>query len=101
MARLYSWTPDECIPEFYEDPSIFISSHNDMSDLGIPEWTTTPAEFIQWHREKLECAEVSGKLHKWIDLAFGYLVWTIENCCLNIVLYFKKQQTDFYFFKFT
>ncbi|KIH51673.1 hypothetical protein ANCDUO_18236 [Ancylostoma duodenale] len=22
MTRMYEWTPDECIPEFYDDPSI-------------------------------------------------------------------------------
>lgn len=45
-----------------------------MSDLGIPEWTNTNEDFIKWHRNMLESEEVSSKLHKWIDLNFGYLV---------------------------
>ncbi|KAI1721485.1 beige/BEACH domain-containing protein [Ditylenchus destructor] len=74
VSRLYAWTPDECIPEFYEDPNIFISRHADMCDLGLPQWTATPEAFIKWHRKKLESYEVSSKLHRWIDLCFGYLL---------------------------
>ncbi|KAI1729076.1 beige/BEACH domain-containing protein [Ditylenchus destructor] len=74
VSRLYAWTPDECIPEFYEDPNIFISRHADMCDLGLPQWTATPEAFITWHRKKLESYEVSSKLHRWIDLCFGYLL---------------------------
>uniref|UniRef100_A0A915E7T4 BEACH domain-containing protein n=1 Tax=Ditylenchus dipsaci TaxID=166011 RepID=A0A915E7T4_9BILA len=74
IARLFSWTPDECIPEFYEDPQIFKSLHNDMVDLGTPDWITSPEDFIVWHRDRMESEEVSSKLHKWIDLAFGYLL---------------------------
>lgn len=74
ISRLYQWTPDECIPEFYEDTNIFISQHFDMPDLGLVEWAALPEEFIQWHRQMLESDAVSEKLHKWIDLVFGYLV---------------------------
>ena len=51
MERLYQWTPDECIPQFFSDPSIFASIHADLPDLALPEWTRSPDEFVRWHRE--------------------------------------------------
>ncbi|KAI9270674.1 hypothetical protein BDA99DRAFT_326484 [Phascolomyces articulosus] len=71
MQRLYNWTPDECIPEFYTDPSIFKSMHNDMPDLQIPQWASSPEDFISKHAVALESEHVSENLHHWIDLTFG------------------------------
>ncbi|KAL6068652.1 Inactive serine/threonine-protein kinase lvsG [Balamuthia mandrillaris] len=72
LQHLYHSTPDECIPEFYSDPSIFISTNPGMSDLQLPSWASSPEDFIQKHREALESELISRSLHHWIDLAFGY-----------------------------
>lgn len=72
MQRLYQWTPDECIPEFYCDPRIFRSLHSGMPDLAVPSWAGTPEEFIKLHRDALESNQVSFQIHHWIDITFGY-----------------------------
>ncbi|KAF5195438.1 Wd repeat domain [Thalictrum thalictroides] len=72
MQRLYQWTPDECIPEFYHDPRIFTSLHPGMSDLAIPPWASSTEEFIKLHRDALESNCVSKQIHHWIDITFGY-----------------------------
>lgn len=72
MQRLYQWTPDECIPEFYSDPLIFRSLHAGMTDLAVPSWAGSAEEFIRLHRDALESDRVSRHLHHWIDITFGY-----------------------------
>ncbi|RZC89224.1 hypothetical protein C5167_030919 [Papaver somniferum] len=72
MQRLYQWTPDECIPEFFSDPRIFTSLHSGMIDLAVPSWENGPGEFIKLHREALESNRVSRQIHHWIDITFGY-----------------------------
>ncbi|WCJ23220.1 protein serine/threonine kinase protein tyrosine kinase ATP binding protein kinase [Euphorbia peplus] len=72
MPRLYQWTPDECIPEFYCDPQIFCSQHSGMTDLAVPSWSSSPEEFIKLHRDALESDKVSYQIHQWIDITFGY-----------------------------
>lgn len=74
IARMYDWSPDECIPEFFFDLNVFESLHKDLGlpDLELPVFAPTASEFIAYHRSVLESDEVSSKLHLWIDITFGH-----------------------------
>ena len=72
IEKMYDWTPDECIPEFYACPEIFDSIHVDLPDLGVPDWCSSPEELVKTHRNLLESDPVSSNLNYWIDIVFGY-----------------------------
>eukprot|EP00850_Spirogloea_muscicola_P000597 SM000002S05677 [mRNA] locus=s2:1500317:1510139:+ [translate_table: standard] len=73
----------ELIPEFYAlSPSFLINkegldlgvqqSGKPVADVELPKWASSPEDFMIKLREALECPYVSRRLHKWIDLIFGY-----------------------------
>lgn len=43
-----------------------------MDDVELPPWAKSAEEFIRISRDALESEIVSGQLHEWIDLIFGY-----------------------------
>jgi hypothetical protein len=47
---LLQLTPEEAIPEFFHEPSILVSCHPSMPDLGLPAWASSPEDFIAKHR---------------------------------------------------
>ena len=50
LEKMYIWTPDECIPEFFTDANLFRSIHPDLPDLALPTWCQSPEELIAMHR---------------------------------------------------
>lgn len=74
MVRMYEWSPDECVPEFFTNESVFCSIHkaNNFRDIILPAFADSPEKILRYHRRLLECDEVSEKLHLWIDLTFGH-----------------------------
>lgn len=59
MQRLYEWSPDECIPEFYTDASVLQSLHAEMPDLAVPSWADDAADFVQKHRHASHSARIN------------------------------------------
>uniref|UniRef100_A0A1I8HBZ6 PH domain-containing protein n=1 Tax=Macrostomum lignano TaxID=282301 RepID=A0A1I8HBZ6_9PLAT len=73
----------ELIPEFFCLPEFFINSEEldfgvkqsgvRVDNVELPPWAADdPRRFVLIHRAALESPLVTEKLHKWIDLIFGY-----------------------------
>ena len=43
-----------------------------MGNLELPPWASDAQDFVQKLAEALECPHVAARLHRWIDLIFGY-----------------------------
>ena len=56
MARIFAWTPDECTPEFYTDPTIFISRHKVALAHQSHTVTAAPSAQLQWLTPSMMCA---------------------------------------------
>lgn len=106
MARLYEWTPDECVPEFYLDCGFFNSVVFDASvqdhDVPVPNngmncllcsrpksmhtENRETLDFLAAHRAALASCD-DNDLASWIDLNFGAALQgrcAVEN--MNVVL---------------
>lgn len=55
---------------------LFLRAHAVRVCVQVPPWCDgSPEDFIRYHRSLLEGERVSGSLHRWLDITFGY--------CLN------------------
>lgn len=73
----------ELTPEFYfGDGSFLVNKTNlelglnhlqqKVNDVTLPQWASSPQDFVMKNRYALESNYVSANLHKWVDLTFGY-----------------------------
>jgi hypothetical protein len=42
-----------------------------VEEAKLPNWASSPSDFLRKHQEALESEYVSNNLHKWIDMIFG------------------------------
>ncbi|XP_063900802.1 protein FAN-like isoform X4 [Zophobas morio] len=75
----------ELIPEFYDTSkagdflvntqNLFFGvtqDHSLVDDVVLPPWSKDASDFVKTMRAALESEHVSGHLHEWIDLIFGF-----------------------------
>jgi hypothetical protein len=93
MERLYQWTPDECLPDFYDESAhnnIFQSLHANMTDLKPPAWAASPQDFLRRHRQASVvhlCVEASSVAVGWrADGARGWEAYQAVGVFLDMPL---------------
>ncbi|ONK71512.1 uncharacterized protein A4U43_C04F9410 [Asparagus officinalis] len=72
----------ELVPEMFYLPEILTTEKStnlgaaqlgaELDSIKLPPWADNSVDFIHKHRMALESEHVSGHLHEWIDLIFGY-----------------------------
>lgn len=95
----------ELIPEFYSDfegASSWLRNlptMNHIPEVRLPDWASSPSDFVIKMRCALESPVVSEKLHLWIDLVLGVQSRSREICFNNNnlfhpVCYLTDVETD-------
>lgn len=79
LTRLYNWSPDEAIPELYTDPTVFESIHPELLDLAVPDWATSPQDFVTRHR----CPSARAVTYM---LPLDVLFWRMLLLCMLQIL---------------
>ena len=63
-----------CSPEFLTNDNGFnlgICNEHSISEVVLPNWASSPIDFIYLHRKAIESDYVSDDLNQWIDLIWG------------------------------
>ncbi|RLN92747.1 hypothetical protein DYB28_012228, partial [Aphanomyces astaci] len=63
-----------------------------VGDVDLPPWADSAHDFVEKHREALECDYVSEHLHEWIDLIFGYKQQGAEAVAANNLFYYLSYE---------
>ncbi|KAL2892359.1 BEACH domain-containing protein C2 [Bienertia sinuspersici] len=88
----------ELVPELFYLPEMLTNANaidfgttqlgQKLDSVKLPPWAENPVEFIHKHRMALESEYVSGHLHEWIDLIFGYKQRGKEAIAANNVFFY-------------
>ncbi|CAL5069309.1 unnamed protein product [Urochloa decumbens] len=88
----------ELVPEMFYLPEVFTNINGidfgttqlggKLDSVELPPWAENHVDFVHKHRKALESEHVSGHLHEWIDLIFGYKQRGKEAVVANNVFFY-------------